>query len=626
MEAFSPDHSNRLVIETDGRVNFWLFRHGTLVTVCPALTLTVGNEVWGEQAVCRKIEQRDVAGTVVFPVPRKYREVPDVYRAVTLHYPDYRIEFRLYNEGAAYRFVSTKANRNPVCNETVRYCFSGNPVTYTLLTDRLQNWFEQDYTVRRIDELPRDSFSVTPVLVKNGLFRVLLGEANVYGYPGIYLQPGTGTFEGIFARYPDREMPADGDNKRYAETRKEYLVPVCGNRTFPWRIAAVYDRDTDILKSELVYLLADTPPAGSDYSWVKPGQALWDWWNDRNVYRVNFESGINTETYLYLTNYAAQHGIPYLLIDEGWSERNDLLHLNPAVDMPLICRRAAGKGVGILLWSKWLNIERQMEEAFALFNEWGVKGVKIDFMDRNDARMVGFYEQVAQSAARHRLLVDFHGSYPCDGLQRKYPNVLTREGVIGLEYNKWSRRATVTHDVTIPYLRMWAGPMDYTPGAMLNAHPETFHPNQHEPMSQGTRSHQVAMYVVYESPLQMLSDSPPKYDENAESFGFIRQIPPVWDETVPLAGETGEYVAVARRKGNTWYIGALNGAQPRETEADVSFIPGKALRVTAHEDGPNAARQAKDFRITQTRLANDKKLRIKMCRGGGYAAIIVSGK
>ena len=263
-----------------------------------------------------------------------------------------------------------------------------------------------------------------------------------------------------------------------------------------------------------------------------------------------------------------------------------------------------------------------MDEAFAQFSKWGVKGVKIDFMDRNDAKMVNFYEQVAIKATQYKLLVDFHGSYPNEGMRRKYPNLMTREGVIGLEYNKWSKRATVTHDVIIPYLRMWVGPMDYTPGAMLNAHPETFYENQHEPMSQGTRSHQLAMYVVYESPLQMISDSPTKYDKNLRSFEFIKSIPTTWDETVPLEGEVGEYIALTRRHNDTWYIGVINGATPRHIEIDLSFIGNGPKKIKAHIDGVNAGQQAKDSQIIEQVIKDNEKLPIDMSRGGGYTGII----
>jgi alpha-glucosidase len=292
------------------------------------------------------------------------------------------------------------------------------------------------------------------------------------------------------------------------------------------------------------------------------------------------------------------------------------------VNLPVICKYALQKNIGVQLWMKWMTADKQMDEVFPLFQEWGVKGVKIDFMDRNDAKMVDFYQRVAMKATECNLLVDFHGSYPNEGMRRRYPNLMTREGVVGLEYNKWSKKATVTHDLIIPYLRMWVGPMDYTPGAMLNAHPDVFYSSQHEPMSQGTRSHQVAMYIVYESPLQMLSDSPSKYDENPESFEFIKQIPTIWDEIIPLAGKIGEYIVIARRSGNTWYIGAMNGETPREVEIDLSFLDENYKWIKAHADGVNATHQAKDYVVLETSVS--RKLIIRMARGGGYAASIAS--
>ena len=621
IEAGSPDKKNVITIETDNQVSYSLSRNGTkILDTCP-LSLTVGNDTWGTDK-CRKVTRKSVSEKVEFIVPRKYKETVDNYNQVELIYKDYKIEFRIYNDGVAYRFVSTANNKQPVKKESVSFRFGQDHTSYTLLTDQLQNWFEQDYTVKPINALPKDSFSVAPVMVEVDKYKVLLAEANLYNYPGMYLQPALESFHGIFANYPDKEVPYEGDNKIYASTRKDYLIPTCGKRVFPWRVTGIFDNASSILQSELIYLLSEEKEQAADYTWVKPGKVLWDWWNDRNIYHINFKSGINTDTYLYLVDYAAKHHIEYVLIDEGWSARNDLLTLNPDVDIPRICEYATEKGVGIQLWSKWVNIMRQMDEAFAQFYKWGVKGVKIDFMDRNDAKMVNFYEQVAAKATQYKLLVDFHGSYPNEGMRRKYPNLMTREGVIGLEYNKWSKRATVTHDVIIPYLRMWAGPMDYTPGAMLNAHPETFYENQHEPMSQGTRSHQLAMYVVYESPLQMISDSPTKYDENIQSFEFIKNTPTTWDETVPLGGEVGEYIAIARRHNNTWYIGVINGATPRHIEIDLSFIGNRPKKIKAHMDGINAVHQAKDSQVKDQIIENDKKLLIDMSRGGGYIGII----
>lgn len=622
IEVTSPDGKNLVTIETENQVTYSIDRNGTSILSASPLSLIVGDKKWGTDKKCNKIKRKTVTGKAAFIVPRKYKETADNYNQVELVYKDYKIEFRAYNDGVAYRFVSTDNNKQPVREESVAYRFKEDYTTYTLLTDQLQNWFEQDYTVKPFSTLPSDSFSVAPVLVEVEQYKVLLAEANLYNYAGMYLQPSGRSFYGVFANYPDKEVPYDGDNKIYASTRKDYLIPHCGKRVFPWRVTGIFDNASSILQSELIYLLSEDRAQTADYSWVKPGKVLWDWWNDRNIYHVDFPSGINTKTYLYLVDYAAKHNIEYILIDEGWSARNDLLTLAPDVDIPRICSYATEKGVGVQLWAKWVNVMRQMDEAFELFDKWGVKGVKIDFMDRNDAKMVNFYEKVAIKATQHRLLVDFHGSYPNEGMRRKYPNLMTREGVIGLEYNKWSKRATVTHDVIIPYLRMWAGPMDYTPGAMLNAHPETFYENQHEPMSRGTRSHQLGMYVVYESPLQMVSDSPTKYDENPESFEFIKNTPTVWDETVPLEGEIGEYIAVARRYQNTWYIGVMNGVTPRQIEIDLSFIGNGTKKIKEHTDGINADQQAKDSQIAERVIRENEKLIVKMSRGGGYIGII----
>lgn len=619
----SPDGKTVVTVNDSPDVTYSIVRDGNAVLEMSPLSMTVGTDTWGMDEKRPGISRRSVDSAVEFLVKRKYASTRDRYNELTLRYKDHDIQFRAYDSGVAYRFVSTTDNPSPVSAETVAYRFGDDPATITLLTDELQNWYEHDYTFGRLSELPVDSFSVTPVMIDRAGVRMLIADANLYNYPGMYLKPVGHGFEAVFANYPDREVQADGDNKIYADTRHPYLIPRAGRRVFPWRAAGLFDNDVDIIADEMIYLLSDAPDPGADFSWVRPGNILWDWWNDRNIYGVDFKSGINTATFMYLVDYAAAHGIDNVLLDEGWSARNDLLVLADGVDVPAICRYAAGKGVGVMLWAKWPNVLRQMEPAFDLFEKWGVAGVKVDFMDRNDAKMVRFFEDVAECAARHKLMVDFHGSYPNEGMRRRYPNLMTREGVLGLEYNKWSNRATPRHDVIIPYLRMWVGPMDYTPGAMLNAHPETFYANQHEPMSQGTRSHQVAQYVVYESPLQMLSDSPSKYDENPESFDFIRNTPAVWDETVPLEGRIGEYVAVARRSGDTWYVGVLNGDTPRELRLDMSFLGEGRYSIRSHADGVNADSQAKDFKVTDGGFIDaESELPVTLARGGGYVAVI----
>ncbi len=617
----SPDGTNTVNILHDGQtLRYEVFRQGTRILAPSPLSMTVDGQTWGSEARCKRVIRREVDRTEHFTVARKYPSVQENYREVQIVYPHYRVEVRAYADGVAYRFVGTEAREGLVEGERIGYEFAEDYPSYTLLTKNLQNWFEENYTERNLSQLPTDSISLAPVMVRVGGCNVLLAEANLYNYPGCYLRPTGRGFEGVQAAYPRKEEFFDGTNKIYATEREPYLVKCRLDRAFPWRVTGIFDSDADILGSELIYLLSDKTT--DDYSWIRPGKVLWDWWNHNNIYGVDFKAGINTETYLYMIDFAAEHDLEYLLIDEGWSARDDLMTLNPEVDMPAICRHAEEKGVGILLWAKWINVDRQLDEAFDQMKAWGVKGVKIDFMDRNDAKMVSFYERVARKAAACHFLVDFHGSYPNEGMRAKYPLLMTREGVVGLEYNKWSDRATPRHDLIIPFLRMWVGPMDYTPGAMLNAQKESFRINAVEPMSQGTRAHQLAMYVVYESPLQMLSDSPTKYLENRECFEFLKEVPTVWDETRPLFGKIGEYIGIARRSGDRWFVGIMGGEQPQQLQLDLSFLGEGQYVITSFQDGANAEVNGKDYRRTSEVVTADRRIPVNLATGGGFAAVI----
>ena len=622
--VLSPDGKNRVEVSFDGgTLCYEVFRNDDRILAPSPLSMSVEGRTWGADARPRKVVRRRVERVDRPVVPRKSAELRDVYCEAALHFRGYRVEVRAYDDGVAYRFVGTTPEEGRVEREQVCYRFDGDYPSLTLLTKELQNWFEEDYTERRLGALPADSMSIAPVMVRVGRYGVLLAEANLYSYPGLYLRPAGLGFEGVQAAYPSREEFRDGTNKLYAVEREPWLVRCGLDRAFPWRVTGIFDDDASMLASDLVYLLSEK--SDRDYAWVRPGKVLWDWWNHNNIYGVDFEAGINTATYLYMVDFAAEHGIEYLLIDEGWSGRDDLLTLAPGVDIPAVCRHAAEKGVGILLWAKWINVDRQLDEAFERMASWGVRGVKIDFMDRNDARMVDFYERVARKAEECRLLIDFHGSYPNEGMRAKYPLLMTREGVVGLEYNKWSERATPRHDLIIPFLRMWVGPMDYTPGAMLNAQPESFRISHVEPMSQGTRAHQLAMYVVYESPLQMLSDSPTKYLENPESFAFLKQVPTVWDETRPLFGTVGSNVGVARRSGDVWFVGVMGGSEAQSLAVDLSFLGGGVWEMTQWADGANAATNGKDCRRSALRVTAADRIPVALAPGGGFAAVIRRG-
>ncbi len=621
-ELKSPDGRNQVEIEADGNLNYSFLRDTTRLLDKCFLSMNVDGKEWGRNAKCRGIKRMSSDRTVDVTVPRRFKTLRDKYNALMLRYKGYDVEFRAYDNGIAYRFVSADPKANEINAEVVNYNFAGNPRTYTQLTDRLQQWFEYNYTEREMNSLPADSLIILPMLARTGKYDVMLAESDVYDYPGLYLRSGNAVLKGEFAAYPRTEKTMENGNKRYVDKRETFLVNKAGKRSFPWRIAAVCESDAELLANEIVYLLASEKERNTDFSWVKPGKVLWDWWNCWNVYGVDFKAGKNTVTYKYLIDWAERNGLEYVLFDEGWSAPFDLMTLAPDVDMEEVCRYAAEKGVGVLLWTKWVNLDRQMTDALDMMKKWGVKGIKVDFMDRNDAAMVNFYEKVAEETAKRQMLVNFHGSYPPDGMRRRYPNIMTREGVYGLENNKWSDRVTPKHDVLLAYIRQFSGPMDYTPGAMLNAHEDKFRSIHDEPMSQGTRSHQVALYVVFESPLQTLADSPVHYDANAGSLEFIKKIPTTWDETVPIAGEMGKYVAVAKRKSNDWYIGAINGSEkPVHLDIQLDFLPEGDWVITSHSDGVNADTQAKDSKVETTELKGTS-LSVDVARGGGYAAII----
>ena len=618
----SPDGRNAMTISYDGtELTYSLSRDGVFQYATVPFTMTVNNDKWGSGDKLQKAVRNSVDEPVEYVVARKYKATSNKYNQLSLRFKGYEVEFRAYNDGVAYRFVGKNGTIAEI-NECAGYRFDKDYSTYALMTKELQNWYEEDYTVAPISALPKDKMSLTPLMVNTDNSYLLFAEADLYNYSGSYMLPVDGGFDLVWANYPSQEKFFDGTNKLYAVERYDYIVKASAARSFPWRVVGTFEKghESEILSSDLIYLLSEK--TSEDYSWIKPGKVLWDWWNNNNIYGVDFKAGINTATYMYMIDYAAKHGFEYILIDEGWSGRDDLLTLNPETDIPAICQYAQEKGVGVCLWAKWINVDKQLDEAFDLMKSWGVQGVKIDFMDRNDAIMVNFYERVAKKATECKMLVDFHGSYPNEGMRAKYPNLMTREGVVGLEYNKWSERCTPVHQVIIPYLRQWVGPMDFTPGAMLNAQKDCFRISHIEPMSQGTRCHQMAMYVVYESPLQMLSDSPTKYDENPQWLPFLENVPTVWDETYPLWGTIGKNVAVARRSGDTYYVAAMSAGEAATAEIALDFLPEGEWNVTLYVDGPNAAKNGKDYAIKTVKVKAGDSIPVSFAPNGGFIAVI----
>ena len=443
-------------------------------------------------------------------------------------------------------------------------------------------------------------------------------------YPGLYLSAAEGEnrLTGCFAPYP-KKMVQGGHNQlqMLVKEHEAYIAKVDNPRSFPWRMSIVTTSDKDLAASNLSYLLA-APSRLTDISWIKPGKVAWDWWNNWNLDGVDFITGVNNPTYKAYIDFASANGIEYVILDEGWAVnlQADLMQVVKEIDLKELVDYAASKNVGIILWAGYHAFERDMENVCRHYAEMGVKGFKVDFMDRDDQIAVDFNRRAAATGAKYKLLIDLHGTYKPTGLQRTYPNAINFEGVFGLEEVKWAAKDMdqVTYDVTFPFIRMVAGPVDYTQGAMNNANKGHFFPRRSEPMSQGTRCRQLAEYVVFESPLNMLCDSPTNYDKEEECTSFIAGIPTVWDNTLPLQAKIGEYIVIARQKNGVWYVGGLTDWEARDVEIDLSFLPSGNYRAELFKDGVNAGRVAKDYKREFLDLTAGQKLKIHLAPGGGF--------
>ena len=624
----SPDGSLRAGISVDSGITWTLERDGRQLLAPSAIGIvtTDGKTLSGKVLRTRKMK---VSRLWTAPVYKRC-EVPENYNGITLTFKNFDLEFRAYDEGAAYRIVPKIRGAFKIKDETARFnlpadCTAWIPYVTSDLDNQFSSSFENQYTVSAISEWRKGRLAFLPVLAEAGGCKVLITESGLTNYPGMYLSGGSDGLEGVWAPCPKTRVQGGHNMLEMQVTeREDYIAKFSAAEPLPWRIVIAPREDGDLLASDLPWLLG--APSEGDFSWVKPGKVAWDWWNNWNIWGVPFKAGVNTETYKYYIDFASAKGIEYVILDEGWAVnlKADLFQVVPDIDLPEIVRYAEEKGVGIILWAGYHAFDRDMEKACREYSEMGVKGFKVDFMNADDQMMVDFYPRAAAMTAKYGLLIDFHGAFKPAGLQRTCPNVINYEGVFGLENMKWAGPEVdqVTYDVTIPFIRNVAGPMDYTQGAMRNATRSQYRPDYSSPMSQGTRCRQLAEYAVFFAPLTMLCDSPSAYLREAECTEFIAGFPTVWDETVPIAGKVGEYVAVARRKGDVWYIGALTDWSARDLELDLSFLAGDGWTVESFEDGPNAGKAAQDYVHRSSALPGSRRLTVHMAPGGGYAARI----
>ena len=622
----SPDGALVVTIGTEGQVTWSVAHRGRAVINPSPVAVKLGDgRVLGEKPLLTTSFRRSVDTVLKPPVRYRRAEVRDRFNEVVFAFDgSYSLAVRAYDDGAAYRWMTRLPGDITVADEVASFAFAGDHLVYFPEETSLLSHQERLYKRLRISEITPGRFSSLPAMVQlPGGMKAVITEADLVDYPGMDLTAGAGpnSLRGLFPAYPKRvELKRDRDEP--VVEREAWIAKTRGTREFPWRVLVVSERDADLLETDIVYRLASETTM-TDTGWIKPGKVAWDWWNGLNVYGVPFKSGVNTETYKHFIDFAAENGLEYVILDEGWYKLGDLLSITPGVDMDAIAAYAKQKNVGLIMWVIWKTLDLQMGPALDQFEKWGVKGIKVDFMQREDQWMVNYYERVAREAAKRRMLVDFHGAYKPTGLYRTWPNVVTSEGVLGLEQSKWGDMASPDNAVTFPFMRMLAGPVDYTPGAMINAARQDFKPIFDRPMSQGTRCQQLAMYVVFESPLQMLADSPSNYRREPESLAFLAAVPTVWDETRVLSATVGEHILVARRRGREWYVGALTNWDARDLGVDLSFLGTGRFRAEIFRDGVNAHRAGVDYAREEKDVTAADRLPVHLAPGGGWAARIV---
>lgn len=620
----SPDAKTEVRIGVEGQLTISILHNGAEIVSPSPISMTLDQgQTLGLNPTVRSSTPKSVKASIEPAVAEKRKIIPDIYNELSIQFKgDFGLKVRAYDDGAAYRFVTSLPGELTIRHEGLRINLAaGDSVWFPEETSFLSH-SERQYKLLAVNAIADTQMCCIPaVFVKPGGLKIAFSESDLLDYAGLYLRGVGGGAPSVESKFPPYALEERlvGDRTIKVTKAAEYIARTTGKREYPWRVFAIAEKDGDIIENDIIYRLG-TPNRLKETSWIKPGKVAWDWWNASNLYGVNFKSGITTESYKHFIDFASKWKLEYVIFDEGWSKPSDLFEINPQMNMDELFAYAKQKNVGIVLWVTSKALDDRMGEALDRFEKWGAKGIKVDFMQRDDQKMVNFYEKTAIEAAKRRLLVDFHGSYKPTGLSRTYPNVVTREGVQGLEHSKWSANITPQHDVTLPFTRMFAGAMDFTPGAMRNATKENFRAVFTEPMSQGTRCHQLAMYVVYESPLQMLSDSPSQYEREPVIMEFLSQVPTTWDKTKVLNASISHYVTVARKSGSDWNIGSMTNWTPRDFDLKLDFLDAGRYELTEYADGLNADKYAADYRRSSREVAPSDVITIRLAPGGGWAA------
>jgi len=636
----SPDEKITVTIEVGEQLTYAVTHGNTCVLAPSPIGMQLGDgTMLGTRPIVKSAKTRSVNQSVEAPFYKR-TQIPEVYEELTLTFKgNYKVIFRAYDEGVAYRFETDFRKQIIIESETADFNFNADYqalIPYVnrragqegdLISQQFYNSFENTYTPTALSQMDPMKLAFLPVLVElNDGKKAVITEADLEDFPGLYLrnEHGNNGFTAVHAGYPKTREQGGHNNLQFiVKDRESYIAKTNGRRAFPWRVIAISEEDKELADNDLVYLLG-SPSRVEDVSWIQPGKVAWDWWNAWNIYGVDFPAGINNDTYKYYIDFASQYGIEYVILDEGWAvnKQADLFQVVPEIDIQELVDYGAERNVGIVLWVGYAAIDKDMEHVCQHYSDMGVRGFKVDFMDGDDQMIVDFYYRMAETAAKYHLFVDFHGAYKPTGLHRTYPNVLNHEGVYGLEQAKWDNKSDlVTNEVTIPFIRMLAGPLDYTQGAMRNANKNNFAAVYTEAMSQGTRCRQLAEYVIFESPFNMLCDSPSNYLNEDECTRFIASVPTTWDETVAIDGKVGEYLVIARRKGFHWYVGAITNWEERDLVIDLSVLPNFGAKSgQIFRDGINANRVARDY-VSEHIQVIGNLVKVHLAQGGGAVMV-----
>ncbi|MFC3559272.1 glycoside hydrolase family 97 protein [Pedobacter jamesrossensis] len=633
-QIISPDKKTSVNVSSGERLAYSINYNSKPILLNSTLSIALSDgKVLGKNNKVLKTSKRSVNQTIT-PLYGMAAHYKDVYNEFTIQFKDkFEVIFRVFNNGVAYRFKTSLPGKIQIKEEEINYQLTADSDAWLQTTNSFQFSYEEQFFKKKISTLTGKPLASLPLVTESNGLKIAITEADLLDYPGYYFTySGTNTLKGVSPKFVLKDTVGGQDNFNKISTQDaDYIAETEGMRNFPWRLMILAENDKDLLYNNLVYLLASESKIG-DASWVKPGKVSWDWWNANNLTGVEFKSGFNTETYKYFIDFAAKNKLEYIMMDEGWSDQFDLLKVNDgavvtsgttalsgSLDMPYLFDYAKQKGVGIILWCVWHTLDRQMTEALDQFEKWGVKGVKVDFMNRDDQTVVRFYERLAKEAAKRKMIVDFHAAYKPTGMERTYPNILNFEAVQGLEWSKFSDVDILTQATILPFTRMIAGPMDYTPGGLYNANKEDYRKSFFRPMTWGTRCNQLAMFTMYYAPFEMLADAPTAYEKEPEILNYLAAMPNTWDETVPIAGKIGDHAVIARKKGTSWHVAGLNNWTGKKVTVNFDFLDEGEYQATIFSDGINANRIGNDYKKSTQKINKTSALEFQMANGGGFA-------